>query len=536
MSPREKSFRRKIVYLVVITLLLIPLFLLGNPAGSDAEKTEGGILAQLRADPEYGLSQKHLGQIDATSETIKLATLGLRGVAANLLWGKAHLYKKKKDWTNLKATVLQITKLQPNFISVWIFQGWNLSYNVSAEFDDYRERYRYVIEGIDFLKEGVQYNDREPRLCWEVGWALSQKIGRADESKQFRLLFKQDRDFHLLPDGTYRPEPLRDNWLVGKSWYIKATDLVDREGVTMTGKGPLIYRSSSPMCQMNYADALQVDGRFDERTQQAWQDAVREWQQYGSIDIPTSQIGPDGLPVVIQLNDLDRGKDYQGQIDAITQKLNGLVPDLREKIKEAKEAKLTDQQREARGTAPLARTAGQRVLAEKAEEQLEVTDEDVVRWISDPKNRIDPEKRRTAVQLWRGRRNAEAMAGVIRRYRDIVNFDYWRLRAEVERTDDAVDAHEAIYQGDREREDADLAAARQHYEKGLAAWRKVLDKYPEAVTDMTFGSDLMEVIQRYRELLDRLDDKPRRDATYGKDFILHDVVELHQEEGAGSAP
>ena len=118
MSPREKSFRRKIIYLVAIVVLLVPLFWLGHPATSDSEEASGGILAQLRADPEYRLSQKHLGQIDATSETVKLATLGLRGVAANLLWGKAHLYKKKKDWTNLEATVRQITKLQPNFISV----------------------------------------------------------------------------------------------------------------------------------------------------------------------------------------------------------------------------------------------------------------------------------------------------------------------------------------------------------------------------------------------------------------------------------
>ena len=163
---------------------------------------------------EYHLSQAQLGQIDPTSVTIKLATLGMRGVAANILWEKATDFKMKKDWTNLGATLNQITKVQPNFINVWSNQAWNLSYNVSVEFDDYRQRYRWVIKGIDFLKEGIRYNERQPRLLWDMGWMISEKIGRADESKQFRKLFKEDDDFHGSP-----PLALRDNWLVGKEWF-----------------------------------------------------------------------------------------------------------------------------------------------------------------------------------------------------------------------------------------------------------------------------------------------------------------------------
>ena len=202
MSPREKSFWWKIGYLVAIAVLLVPLYVVGRPA-TPGVPGSGGELAQLRDD--YQLSQKHLGQIDATGETLKLATLGLRGVAANILWGKANLYKMKKDWVNLEAAVNQITALQPNFISVWIFQGWNLSYNVSAEFDGYRDRYYYVIKGAKFLEEGIQYNDYQPRLPWETGWVLSHKIGRADESKQFRRMFKEDDAFHdELPSSSLR--------------------------------------------------------------------------------------------------------------------------------------------------------------------------------------------------------------------------------------------------------------------------------------------------------------------------------------------
>ncbi len=111
---------------------------------------EGGKLAQLRK--EYKLAQVNLGEVDPASETIKLATLGLRGVAVNLLWEKANYYKKVEDWTNLTATLEQLAKLQPNFITFWKFQAWNLTYNVSVEFDDYHDRYYYVRRGIEFLQ------------------------------------------------------------------------------------------------------------------------------------------------------------------------------------------------------------------------------------------------------------------------------------------------------------------------------------------------------------------------------------------------
>ncbi len=115
------------------------------------------------------LAQVNLGEVDPASETIKLATLGLRGVAVNLLWEKANYYKKIEDWTNLTATLEQLAKLQPNFITFWKFQAWNLTYNVSVEFDDYHDRYYYVRRGIQFLQEGEHYNVRQSATALGLG-------------------------------------------------------------------------------------------------------------------------------------------------------------------------------------------------------------------------------------------------------------------------------------------------------------------------------------------------------------------------------
>ena len=91
-----------------------------------------------------------------------------------------------------------------------------------------------MIKGIEFIKLGQNYNDREPRLLSNIGWIISQKIGRADEHVQFRKMFKEDDDYH----GGDRTGEDRDNWLVGKSWYQKAEDMVDTMDVPIRGDSP----------------------------------------------------------------------------------------------------------------------------------------------------------------------------------------------------------------------------------------------------------------------------------------------------------
>ena len=185
------SFYRKVAYLIVVAVLLLPISRLGAPS---TRRDDGGALAQLRA--EYDLGQADLGEIDPASETIRFATLGMRGIAVSLLWNKANQYKKTEDWTNFRATLRQLAKLQPYFISFWKYQAWNLTYNVSVELDDVQDRYHYVKKGIEFLKEGTRYNRDNPSLLAELGWFTGNKIGRADEHVEYRRLFKADNEFH----------------------------------------------------------------------------------------------------------------------------------------------------------------------------------------------------------------------------------------------------------------------------------------------------------------------------------------------------
>src|SRR3954471_2935489 len=325
MSERA-SFYRKLVYLGAIVVLAFPIVYLSRPATTT---TEGGTLAQLRK--EYRLSPVNIGQIDPASETIKLATLGLRGVAVNWLWEKANDFKKREDWTSLTATLEQLAKLQPNFVTFWKFQAWNLSYNVSVEFDDYRDRYYYVRRGVQFLQEGERYNVGNPQLLWDLGWFIGQKIGRADEYVQYRNLFKKDDDFHS-PD---RAPDDRDNWLVGKEWYEKAIDSVDNKGRSLGRKSPRDFYSSPAKSQMNYAEAIEEEGFF-EKARRAWIKSAEEWRQFGTVFIEHS------TGVRLQLGSQAR---LEKEVAELRAKLEALAPGTRDKLIAAKRDALPPDER-----------------------------------------------------------------------------------------------------------------------------------------------------------------------------------------------
>lgn len=513
---RRRSLYWKIGYLAAMIPLLMLTSWLARPAAPGAGH-EAGKLARLRE--EHGLAQTRLGEIDPASETMKLATLGMRGVAVHILWLKAIDYQKKKDWTNLGATAQQIAKLEPHFVSVWRYQCWNLSYNVSVEFDDYRERYRWVMRGIEFLGEGIRHNQREPVLVWDTGWFTSQKIGRSDERALFRPMFKKDDDFHdKLP--YFAQDPTRDNWLVGKRWFRRVLELV-REGARMRGTSPVVYHSDPPMCQMNYSEAIEGEGTFGEAARRAWRQASREWYEFGKDSIPTS------FGVNVRLNDLDtdpdfdtpdekeRSRDYQRIAREAHEQLRALHPELTETLLAQRRAVLTRAQREALEVPADQRTSEQSRLAGEAEQLLRLSNQDIAR-------RVKGELRQRAQELAKRGDEAEETATIIRRYRDIVNFDFWRERAKMEQREETVRARELLYRGKTANESGDLIAARDAYREGLALWRQVLDRHPAMIENAVLGDDLLEVIGDYRRLLNQLDE-PFDPET----FILKDILEKH---------
>jgi hypothetical protein len=258
---------------------------------------------------EQKLGEATLGQIDTGSFMLKLALLGgARGVAADVLWLRAEDLKKAHEWDRLKATVDLITKLQPHFLSVWTFQGWNLAYNVSVEWDAPEDKYEWIKQGIKFLKEGVKKNERSADLVWDTAWTYYHKLGFSDEAIILRRLFRDDDD---EPFKTYVdldsgiPYRRDDNFQLGYGWFTNAVEMVDAGAtVSATGiqqrieyvdkqpqrkgkPGDLAFRSMPAHAQSRYASGLEkesvlgVEAKFGEEAQLQWGKALNEWIKFG---------------------------------------------------------------------------------------------------------------------------------------------------------------------------------------------------------------------------------------------------------------
>ncbi|MEX2287550.1 MAG: hypothetical protein WD648_10710 [Planctomycetaceae bacterium] len=277
------AMQRKLVYFFGILVLMIPTMLLGLPAGSEGG---GGVIAQKRA--EYDLGESNLGQVDPSSATMNLVLLGFRGVAANLLWLDALDQQEKKNWSQLKSNVESIILLQPHYLQVWRHQGWNLAYNVSAEWDGVADRYYWVKEGAKFLIRGHYRNQIYPDLPHDVGTTLGKKIGRADEWLQFRRYFidkdPDEQKYGGGPDNELNRDGL-DNYLVARDWYEIANEKEMLRRNTIMAR--VLFRQYPSRSLMDYPDALQREGTFGELSEQGWQEAHRTWvNEYGREPYP----------------------------------------------------------------------------------------------------------------------------------------------------------------------------------------------------------------------------------------------------------
>ncbi len=279
---RLTSGQRKLIYLGGIVLLLWASIKLGAPA-TDTET--GGILPTMRVD--YDLGESTLGNVDPSSATMNLVLLGQRGIAADVLWMSHEELKRTKNWGRMRATADSIITLQPHFLHVWRYHGWDLAFNVSAQWDDVKDRYFWVKEGTKFTMRGADQNQNYAELPWDVGRCTGHKIGRSDEWRFFRKYFLSDPDpkYDGKPDPALNPEG-QDNYEVARTWYTRANK-VEAEVEKEKGKGQHqmmreLFRHYPERCLFDMADALHREGTFGERSREAWDRAYDEWaNKYG---------------------------------------------------------------------------------------------------------------------------------------------------------------------------------------------------------------------------------------------------------------
>lgn len=305
------SQQRKLVYMAGIVVLMIPIIWLGLPEGSDPTELRGQ-LASIRS--EQNLGQSTFGNVDPASSSMTLVLFGFRGIAASVLWNQADELRSHKNWSELQRTAESIVLLQPHFWNVWDSQAWNMAYNVSAEFDDVRDRFFWVKQGAKFLETGVDRNSRVPELYHYMGEFVGRKIGYSDEKDQFRQYFMHDPDEAFdpqgVPDNDGSPEddwkdnladpdlnPGRrfkdlgamDNYLVAREWYREANRVLkDYANGEQHKMADILFRAAPYKATMDYCRARAREGFFDETNRKAWAEALDAWlTDYGKLEFST---------------------------------------------------------------------------------------------------------------------------------------------------------------------------------------------------------------------------------------------------------
>jgi hypothetical protein len=435
------NFNKKLIYGFVIVLLFGVMFPYTSWLAEEKKRRD--------------LGEAAIGQIDTGSFMMKLFLLGgFRGIVADLLWLRAEEHKRDHDWDRLETTVELITKLQPHFLSIWTFQGWNLAYNVSVEWDAPEDKYTWIKQGIKFVQEGVRKNRRSPDLIWDTAWFYYHKLGFSDESIILRRLFRDDEEegFKTYDDPVSgHPVVGNDNFKLGYGWFSRAVSLVDSganrlnsgtvEDIRYVDPTPqrkgraddIAFRSMPAHAQCRYAAGLEkmsvagIPATFGEVAKAEWGNAWNEWDKFGHyVFLSHNEVMRDGKFVrdKIMLDDIMNVDHYKDM----------------------------------------------------------------------PENQL----------YW------------TQRWSDQMNYRYWKERCQAEATTNGVVARQHFYEATRAYKTGDFPKAAERFKQGLQLWKTVMNDFPGYRDDDLNKKDTGLIVKRYVLALKQLqvpvpDDLPFKD-------------------------
>lgn len=133
---------------------------------------------------------------------------GFRGVIADMLWLRASRLQEQRRFVELVQLSDWITKLEPHMAEVWVFHAWNLSYNISVMMSRPEDKWRWVQNGIELLRdEGVPLNPRNATLYRELGWIFQHKLGMEGDNASWYYRKEWAREMSAyLGEGGARPD------------------------------------------------------------------------------------------------------------------------------------------------------------------------------------------------------------------------------------------------------------------------------------------------------------------------------------------
>ncbi len=102
---------------------------------------------------------------------------GFRGILVDFLWMRAQKLQEEGKYFELVQLSDWIGLLEPKIPQIWIFNAWNLAYNISVEFPTPEERWNWVYQGIRLLRDrALKYIPHSPEIYRELSWIYFNKI------------------------------------------------------------------------------------------------------------------------------------------------------------------------------------------------------------------------------------------------------------------------------------------------------------------------------------------------------------------------
>jgi hypothetical protein len=544
-SPfQQQSLRRKLVYFALIVGLFTAAVILRRyPAY--------GMEAQAQ---QLEIREQNLGEVELTGAALRLTLTGSRGMAVCYLWILAQDKKMRHEWNELDMIVRSLIKLQPHFISPWIFQSWNLTYNVSVECDRVKDKYFYIARGIQLLAEGERQNRNVPTLRYYVGFFTQGKFGISDEQNTLRTLFQ------LSCMDTNDRDPSRYRQIVrGRS--VVNMDKFEE----FCRKNPFLVRRLRTLLRCKNPEDVVEFLAANQRIPSRFEDSISRAADF-DYDRPASPMRAQGdrFPVLPPEHSEFDPADYTDDVRDLEFYFDNYF------TARAWYGYSQDPLKDPRQRAPMARlifqgypARAQAFIAERQQQEgwFDQDGWELAGWF--PVDPAQPDGAKKTVVVGDGRPWGEESWGrayeMYRRHgidhelyktpkemaalstpdvsriqfnQGLTNFNHFYYRSEVERNPDTVQARKAFYLADRLRRTGERARALQMYESPAAfgppstwdkskatGWKRILMSHPEFRNDMDQQEESYTNQRRYLNLVRDL-----RLAQYRPVFVAQDFL------------
>jgi hypothetical protein len=139
---------------------------------------------------------------------------GFKVVFIDLVWLRAVRLLNGKQFWELSQLYDWIGKLEPRLEEVWVFNGWNMAYNIVAELSESEPRWQWIARAIAWMRDDGwhKYNRRSAEILREIAWTFYNKIGATNDEHNiyYKHRWALIMDDLLGPEGHHDWKALRD--------------------------------------------------------------------------------------------------------------------------------------------------------------------------------------------------------------------------------------------------------------------------------------------------------------------------------------